>query len=59
MAEIDYTNTDGLEVLWHLLTTEPFFWVLLGIGVVALVFSLWFDRWDDCDEVVQDQTHLH
>jgi len=37
---------DGLQVLWHLLTTEPFFWVLLGIGFGALALSIWFDRWN-------------
>lgn len=58
MAEVDYSNMDGLQVLWHLLTTEPFFWVLLGIGFVALVFSLWFDRYVEHDDkhVVSDQS---
>lgn len=58
MAEVDYSNMDGLQVLWHLLTTEPFFWVLLGIGFVALGFSLCFDRYVEQDDkhVVADQS---
>ncbi len=58
MAEVDYSNMDGLQVLWHLLTTEPFFWVLLGIGFVALGFSLWFDRYVEHDDkhVIADQS---
>ena len=43
----EYENMDGLQVLWHLLTTEPFFWVLLGIGFGALALSIWFDRWNE------------
>ena len=61
MAEIDYTNTDGLQVLWHLLTTEPFFWVILSIGFVAILLSWWSERLQDKDDenVVQyyDDTH--
>jgi len=43
----EFENMDGLQVLWHLLTTEPFFWVLLGIGFCALALSIWFDRWNE------------
>lgn len=58
MAQIDYSKMDGLQVLWHLLTTEPFFWVLLGIGFVALGFSLWFDRYEEHNDnrIVSDQS---
>jgi hypothetical protein len=61
MAEVDYTQMDGLQVLWHLLTTEPFFWVLLGIGFVAMGFSFWFDRWEDNEYVkhYDDSHHIN
>jgi|TARA_R110000803_G_scaffold20150_2_gene52110 hypothetical protein len=61
MAEIDYTDTDGLQVLWHLLTTEPFFWVILSIGFIAILLSWWSERLQDKDDkhVVQyyDDSH--
>tara|TARA_B100000900_G_scaffold407959_1_gene421489 strand:- start:1997 stop:2185 length:189 start_codon:yes stop_codon:yes gene_type:complete len=61
MAEIDYTQMDGLQVLWHLLTTEPFFWVLLTVGFVAMGFSFWFDRWEDSEHVkhYDDSHHIN
>ena len=49
MAQIDYENTDGLEVLWHLLTTEPFFWGILSIGAIALVLSWWSEKYLESD----------
>ncbi len=61
MAEIDYTNTDGLQVLWHLLTTEPFFWAILSIGFIAILLSWWSERLQDKDDenIVKyyDDTH--
>jgi hypothetical protein len=36
-------------VLWHLLTTEPFFWVILGIGFFAILLSIWVDKYFDKD----------
>jgi len=59
MAQIDYENTNGLEVLWHLLTTEPFFWFILSIGGIALLFSIWIDRYWDNDPDIKhhDDTH--
>ena len=63
MAEIDYTDTDGLQVLWHLLTTEPFFWVILSIGFIAILLSWWSERLQDKDDkhVVQyyDDHHIN
>ena len=49
MVEVNYNDMDGLQVLWHLLTTEPFFWVILGIGVFAVLASLWLDKYFDED----------
>ncbi len=55
---IDYNNTNGLEVLWYLLTTEPFLWFLLGFGIVITIFSVWFDKYNDAStEVVVNDTH--
>jgi hypothetical protein len=57
---IDYNNTNGVEVLWHLLTTEPFLWVLLGFGIAMTIFSVWFDKYNDTstDVVCNDTHHL-
>jgi hypothetical protein len=52
VAEIDYNNTDGLQVLWYLLTTEPFFWFILSIGFVAMIISWLVDNYID-----QDSSH--
>ena len=49
MAQVNYNDMDGLQVLWHLLTTEPFFWVILGIGFVAILLSIWVDKYFDND----------
>lgn len=64
MAEIDYTDTDGLQVLWHLLTTEPFFWVILSVGFVAILLSWWSEKLQDKDDehIVQyydDNHHIN
>ena len=63
MAEIDYSNTNGFEVMWHLLTTEPFFWFILSIGFIAMVASWWIDRLDDdSNEHIKhydDSHHMH
>jgi hypothetical protein len=49
---------DGLQVLWHLLTTEPFFWFILSIGFVAIGVSIWIDRWEDQENIVHyDDSH--
>lgn len=54
-----YEDMDGLQVLWHLLTTEPFFWVILSLGFIAIAFSYWIDKkWDDDVEIKHyDDTH--
>mgnify|MGYP000358892075 CR=1 FL=1 len=49
MAQVNYNDMDGLQVLWHLLTTEPFFWVILGIGFFAILLSIWVDKYFDKD----------
>jgi hypothetical protein len=58
MAQINYNEMDGMQVLWHLLTTEPFFWVILSIGFIAIGFSIWIDKWEQ-DEYIKhyDDTH--
>lgn len=59
MVEVNYNDMDGLQVLWHLLTTEPFFWVILSIGFIAIGFSIWIDRYWDNDPDIKhhDETH--
>lgn len=59
MVEVNYSDMDGLQVLWHLLTTEPFFWVILSIGFIAIGFSIWIDRYWDNDPDIKhhDETH--
>ena len=46
----DLQGMDGLQVLWHLLTTEPFFWCLLSIGFLAICVSIWFDRREESND---------
>ena len=45
----EFKDMNGLEVLWLLLTTEPFFWVLISIGVLAIGSSWWCDNRFDND----------
>jgi len=54
MAEVDYTQMDGMQVLWHLLTTEPFFWgiILFAVGVWAL--GGWAEHYLDKDTKYYD-----
>ena len=58
MAQIDYNQMDGLQVLWHLLTTEPFFWGILSVGLIAIGFSIWVDKWETHKHIKHyDDTH--
>jgi len=58
MAQVNYNDMDGLQVLWHLLTTEPFFWVILSIGFIAIGFSIWIDKWEQDEHIKHyDDTH--
>ena len=45
----EFKDMNGLEVLWLLLTTEPFFWVLISIGVLAIGLSWWCDNYFEND----------
>ena len=42
-----YEGMNGLEVLWLMLTTEPFFWVIISIGILAIGLSWWCDKYLD------------
>lgn len=59
----DLQGMDGLQVLWHLLTTEPFFWCLLSIGFLAICVSIWLDRSEQSDDehikYHDDTHHIH
>lgn len=58
MERGEFEGMDGLQVLWHLLTTEPFFWFILSIGFVAIGISIWVDRWEDQEHIVHyDDSH--
>ena len=58
MERGEFEGMDGLQVLWHLLTTEPFFWFILSIGFVAIGVRIWIDRWDDQENIVHyDDSH--
>jgi len=58
MAQVNYNEMDGMQVLWHLLTTEPFFWVILSIGFIAIGFSIWVDKWEQDEHIKHyDDTH--
>ena len=60
MAEVAFTQMNGLEVLGYLLANEPALWGLIGLGVIALVGSIIFDKWNDNAEVNQDNyPHIH
>jgi|TARA_B100000902_G_C27284639_1_gene903709 hypothetical protein len=47
MAEVDFNQMNGMEVLGYLLMNEPALWGLLGLGVVAFIGSIIFDKWQD------------
>ena len=46
-----YEGMNGLEVLWLMLTTEPFFWVIISIGILAIGLSWW------CDNYLEDANY--
>ena len=44
---------NGLDVLNHLLFVEPDkgLWVIILLGVVVAIGSLWFDKYNDSDNI--------
>lgn len=54
MAEVDFNQMDGMEVLVYLLANEPALWGIIGLGVIAFIGSIIFDKWND-KEVVPHQ----
>ena len=46
-----YEGMNGLEVLWLMLTTEPFFCVIISIGILAIGLSWW------CDNYLEDANY--
>ena len=44
---------NGVEVLNHLLFVEPDkgLWGLISLGVVVAVLSLWYDKYNDSDNI--------
>ena len=60
MAEVDFNQMDGMEVLVYLLANEPTLWGIIGLGVIAFIGSIIFDKWNDNAEVNQDNyPHMH
>ena len=60
MAEVDFNQMNGLEVLVYLLTNEPALWGIIGLGVIAFIGSMIFDKWNDREQVNQDNyPHMH
>ena len=46
MAEVDFNQMNGLEVLVYLLANEPALWGIIGLGVIAFIGSMIFDKWN-------------
>lgn len=60
MAEVDFNQMNGLEVLVYLLANEPALWGIIGLGVIAFIGSIIFDKWNDKEQVNQDNyPHIH
>tara|TARA_B100001057_G_scaffold262148_1_gene262382 strand:+ start:4049 stop:4249 length:201 start_codon:yes stop_codon:yes gene_type:complete len=60
MAQVDYSQMDGVQVLWHMISTgEPGLMIIIGLGLFFLVFSLIYDRYFEDPEVtkVTHKTH--
>lgn len=50
MAEVDYSQMDGVSVLWHMISTgDPGFMLIVGLGVFFLIVSVVSDRYIDKD----------
>ena len=50
MAEVDYSQMDGVSVLWHMISTgDPGFMFIVGLGVFFLIVSVVSDRYIDKD----------
>ena len=60
MAEVDFNQMNSLEVLVYLLANEPALWGIIGLGVIAFIGSMIFDKWNDREQVNQDNyPHMH
>jgi hypothetical protein len=60
MAEVDFNQMNGLEVLVYLLANEPALWGIIGLGVIAFIGSMIFDKWNAREQVNQDNyPHMH
>ena len=44
MAEVDFNQMDGMEVLVYLLANEPTLWGIIGLGVIAFIGGIIFDK---------------
>jgi hypothetical protein len=48
MAQVDYSQMDGVSVLWHMISTgDPGFLAILGLGIFFMIFSLVYDKYFD------------
>ena len=60
MDQVAYSQMDGVQVLWHMISTgEPGLMAIIGLGLFFLVFSLIYDRYFEDPEVtkVTHKTH--
>ena len=54
MAEIDYSAMNGLEVLWHLISSfDKGFYFIITVGCIAFIASLLSDKY------IADETTKH
>tara|TARA_B100001027_G_scaffold216945_1_gene195328 strand:+ start:3943 stop:4143 length:201 start_codon:yes stop_codon:yes gene_type:complete len=52
MAEVDYSQMDGVSVLWHMISTgDPGFLAILGLGIFFMIFSLVYDKYFEDEEI--------
>lgn len=59
MAEVDFNQMDGMEVLVYLLVNEPTLWGIIGLGVIAFIGSIIFDKWNDKEVVPHQDNYPH
>ena len=54
MAQVDYSQMDGVSVLWHMISTgDPGFLAILGLGIFFMIFSLVYDKYFDDPEITK------
>ena len=54
MAQVDYSQMDGVSVLWHMISTgDPGFLAILGLGFFFMIFSLVYDKYFDDPEITK------